>query len=100
MGSRCVKFGVIALTLSYRSLEVQHGTSRPWNWAAVAKHAFEFYKNNNWFWINQQNVLFKIKTKSYKCPPLQNAFETDVNPIPQTTSGGGLGRIPDKTGQV
>ncbi len=31
---------------------------------------------------------------------LQNAFETDVNPIAQTTSGGGLGRIPDETGQV
>ncbi len=28
MGSRCVKLGVIALTLSYWSLEVQHGT--PW----------------------------------------------------------------------
>ncbi len=27
MGSRCVKFGVIALSLSYWSLEVQHGTS-------------------------------------------------------------------------
>ncbi len=27
MGSRCVKFGVITLTLSYWSLEVQHGTS-------------------------------------------------------------------------
>ncbi len=27
MGSRCVKLGVIALTLSYWSLEVQHGTS-------------------------------------------------------------------------
>ncbi len=27
MGSRCVKFGVIALTLSYWSLEVQHGIS-------------------------------------------------------------------------
>ncbi len=27
MGSRCVKFGVIALTLSYWSLEVQYGTS-------------------------------------------------------------------------
>ncbi len=27
MGSRCVKFGVIVLTLSYWSLEVQHGTS-------------------------------------------------------------------------
>ncbi len=27
MGSRCVKFGFIALTLSYWSLEVQHGTS-------------------------------------------------------------------------
>ncbi len=25
MGSICVKFGVIALTLSYWSLEVQHG---------------------------------------------------------------------------
>ncbi len=33
MGSRCVKFGVIALALSYWSLEVQHGTSwqrTPW----------------------------------------------------------------------
>ncbi len=27
MGSRCIKFGVIALTLLYWSLEVQHGTS-------------------------------------------------------------------------
>ncbi len=27
MGSRCVKFGVIGLTSSYWSLEVQHGTS-------------------------------------------------------------------------
>ncbi len=27
MGSRCVTFGVIALTLLYWSLEVQHGTS-------------------------------------------------------------------------
>ncbi|CAI9607514.1 unnamed protein product, partial [Staurois parvus] len=27
MGSRCVKFGIITLTLSYWSLEVQHGTS-------------------------------------------------------------------------
>ncbi len=27
MGSRCVRFGVIALTLSYWSLEVQHGNS-------------------------------------------------------------------------
>jgi len=30
----------------------------------------------------------------------RNAFETDLNPITQTTSEGGLGRIPDKTGQV
>ncbi len=29
-----------------------------------------------------------------------NAFETDINPITQTTSEGGLGHIPDKTGQV
>ncbi len=31
---------------------------------------------------------------------LQNAFETDINPTAQNTSGGGLGRIPDETGQV
>ncbi len=30
----------------------------------------------------------------------RNAFETDINPIAQTTSGVGLGRIPDETGQV
>ncbi len=29
-----------------------------------------------------------------------NSFETDINPIAQTTSEGGLGHIPDKTGQV
>jgi len=32
--------------------------------------------------------------------PPRNAFETDLNPIAQTTSGGGLGRIPDETGHV
>ncbi len=31
---------------------------------------------------------------------LWNTFETDINPIAQTTSGGGLGHIPDETGQV
>lgn len=29
---------------------------------------------------------------------LRNAFEADLNPIAQTTSVGGLGHIPDKTG--
>ncbi len=43
MGSRCVKFGVITLTLSYWSLEVQHGTSwqrtlRVWKKKIVALH--------------------------------------------------------------
>ncbi len=43
MGSRCVKLGVIALTLSYWSLEVQHGTSwlrtlRIWKKRIVALH--------------------------------------------------------------
>ncbi len=32
---------------------------------------------------------------------LRNAFQTDINLIAQTTSGGGgMGRIPDETGQV
>ncbi len=41
MWSRCVKFGVIALTFSYWSLEVQHGTSwqrRIWKNIIVALH--------------------------------------------------------------
>ncbi len=43
MGSKCVKLGVIALTLSYWSLEVQHGTSRQitlriWKKIIVALH--------------------------------------------------------------
>ncbi len=29
-----------------------------------------------------------------------NAFEINLNPIAQTTFGGGLGHIPDETGQV
>ncbi len=31
---------------------------------------------------------------------LWNAFETDLNPNAQTTSAGGLGCIPEETGQV
>ncbi len=38
MGSRFVKFGVIALTLSYWSLEVQHGTSEDLKKIIVALH--------------------------------------------------------------
>ncbi len=39
MGSRCVQFGVIDLTLSYWSLEVQHGNSlRIWKKRIVALH--------------------------------------------------------------
>ncbi len=37
MGSRCVKFGVIALTLSYWSLEVQHGTFMAKNYLRIWK---------------------------------------------------------------
>ncbi len=42
MGSRCVKFGVIALTLSYWSLEVQHGTS--WQRTLVHKDGVGYKK--------------------------------------------------------
>ncbi len=31
---------------------------------------------------------------------LRNTFETDLNLLALTTSGAGLGRIPDETGQV
>ncbi len=32
--------------------------------------------------------------------PFETQFEMDINPIAQTASGGGGGRIPDETGQV
>ncbi len=47
MGSRCVKFGVIALTLSYWSLEVQHGTS--WQrtlWGSEKKRIVALHKDS------------------------------------------------------
>ncbi len=41
MGSRCVAFGVIALTCSYWSLEVQHGTS----WQRTLYNTVALHKN-------------------------------------------------------
>ncbi len=45
MGSRCVKFGVIALTLSYWSLEVQHGTSWQRTLWRSEKNIFALHKD-------------------------------------------------------
>ncbi len=47
------------------------------------------------FWLDRYPILKRPGANA-----LWNAFETDINPIAQTTSGGGLGRIPDKTGQA
>ncbi len=47
------------------------------------------------FWSDSYPILKRPGVNA-----LRNAFETDINPIAQTTSGGGLGHIPDKTGQV
>ncbi len=47
------------------------------------------------FWSDSYPILKRPGVNA-----LRNAFETDINPITQTTSGGGLGRIPDETGLV
>ncbi len=44
-GSRCVKFGVIALTLSYWSLEVQHSTSWQRTLLGSEKRIVALYKD-------------------------------------------------------
>ncbi len=47
------------------------------------------------FWLDTYPIVKRPGVNA-----LRNAFEMDINPITQTTSGGGLGRIPDETGQV
>ncbi len=44
------------------------------------------------FWSDSYPILKRPGVNA-----LQNAFETHLNPITQTTSGDGLGRIPDET---
>ncbi len=47
------------------------------------------------FWSDSYPIL-----KSPGVNALRIAFEMHLNPIAHTTSGGGLGRIPDETGPV
>ncbi len=46
------------------------------------------------FWSDSYSILKRSGVNA-----LRNAFETDINQIAQTTSGGGLGRIQDEIGQ-
>ncbi len=57
-GSRCVKFDVIALTLSYWSLEVQHGTS--WQrtlWGSEKKRIVALHKDG----VGYKNIAKTLK---------------------------------------
>ncbi len=47
------------------------------------------------FWSDSYPIMKRAGVNA-----LWNAFDMHLNPIAQTTSGGGLGRIPDETGQV
>ncbi len=61
MGSRCVKFGVIALTLSYWSLEVQHGTS--WQitlWRSEKKRIVALHK----YGVDYKKIAKTLKLSS------------------------------------
>ncbi len=53
--------------------------------------------------IIPENFIFKTTQCVLKRPgvnALRNTFETDLNLIAQITSGGGLRRFPDETGQM
>ncbi len=65
MGSRCVKFGVIALTLSYWSLEVQHGTSWQRTLGGSEKNNCYKKKNNNYA-LHKDGVGYKKIAKTLK----------------------------------
>ncbi len=58
MGSRCVKFGVITLTLSYWSLEVQHGTS----W----QRTLRILKKKRFVALHKDGVAYKKMAKTLK----------------------------------
>ncbi len=58
MGSRCVKFCVIALTVSYWSLEVQHGTL----WQRTLKENLIFF----FFALHKDSVGYKKTAKTLK----------------------------------
>ncbi len=47
------------------------------------------------FWSDSYPILKRPGVNA-----LRNVFGTNLNTIIQTTSGAGLGRIPDETGQV
>ncbi len=69
MGSRCVKFGVIALTLSYWSLEVQHGTS--WQrtlWGSEKKRIVVLHKDD----IGYKKIT---KTLKLSCSIVAKTFQ-------------------------
>ncbi len=57
---------------------------------------------SQWGYLHLVTFSDRIAIRSWKdcVNALRNAFETDINPIAQTTSGGGLGRNPNETGQV
>lgn len=48
------------------------------------------------FFLSESYLIMKWEAVN----ALQNAFKTDINPITQTTSKGGLRQFPDETGQV
>ncbi len=49
----------------------------------------------HFFWSDSYPILKRPGVNA-----LRNAFKTDINPITQTTSGGGLSRIQGEAGQV
>ncbi len=64
MGRRCVKFGVITLTLSYWSLEVQHATS----WQKLSEDLKKIIVA-----LNKDRVSHKkfAKTLKFSCKTIQ-----------------------------
>ncbi len=77
MGSRCVKFGVIALTLSYWSLEVQHGTSWQRTLWGSEKRIVALHKDG----IGYKKIAKTLKLSCIKLGCMAVIPEGDLNPI-------------------
>ncbi len=74
---RCVKFGVIALTLSYWSLEVQHGTSWQRTLWGSEKRIVALHKEG----IGYKKIAKTLKLSCIKLGCMAVIPEGDLNPI-------------------
>ncbi len=79
-GSRCVKFGVIALTLSYWSLEIQHGTSWQRTLSGSEKIIVALHKDGVGYKKIVKTLKLSCRTEAKTIQPFNRTGSTQNRP--------------------